>query len=198
MAIYKQDSCSDFNNAIKEILQDNFEVRETEEITIPQKYISRLDECSSAQIKLLANIGIKRESKWERNALNSGREEYYYLNRDMRKGFHASDAFDYSEVNMNYTFESKIEAENEAKIFNLFMVMRNWVNFHNKIDGFIPDWDNPNQRKYGLSVGDGAITTTSRYLDMELFFHIAVASDQRARELRDEFKQDILEIIKYL
>ena len=92
----------------------------------------------------------------------------------------------------------KKEAEQEAKIYNLMILMRNWVKFHNELDEFKPDWNNGTQNKYVIELAQNSIKTAIRLNYNTGLFNIAVSSRQRANELLAEFKTEIEEVIPYL
>ena len=75
--------------------------------------------------------------------------------------------------------------------------MQSWANYHNELDGFVPDWSNDNidYPKYGIVIESGKSYADVFFRANIFLFQIAVSSRERAREMHEYFKKDIQELI---
>ena len=80
-----------------------------------------------------------------------------------------------------------VRNDEDYHIFETMVLMRSWAKFHNELDGFVPDWKDDNQYKFGVYCKK----TRQKYI-----FGIAVSSEQRAEQMLAEFRDD-LEKIKW-
>lgn len=201
LSIWGQNGCSDFNKAIKEILIEQVVTPENTEFVVDEKYLKRLSECNKDQLQLLKSIGIEKKEGWSRDATPRS-SDYYFLTRNIGEKLPfkvgKGNSYDARAVTVYRTAEI---AEQEAKIFNLMMLMRNWARYHNQIDNFKADWTKSNQGKSGIylyTTTETKLRVSTRYGDNELLFAISVSSEQRAQEMLDEFRQEIMEVAPFL
>jgi len=77
--------------------------------------------------------------------------------------------------------------KDEHHIVDTMILMRSWAKFHNELDGFVADWGDGNQEKFGVFC---------KKTDQKYIFGIAVSSRERAAQMFEEFIED-LEKIKW-
>lgn len=200
LSIWGQGGCTEFNKVIKEILIEQVVTPETTEFVVGERYLKRIPECNSTQLKLLKDIGIEPvKTKWSRT-MEIGTNNFSYLVGGGVK----------TPISVESTVRGKSDAyatgcyptaelaKREAKIITLMILMRNWARFHNELDGFKSDWDKANQEKYGILLYGSNICTNGRFGDNELLFGISVKTIHRAEEMLQEFREEIKEIIPFL
>lgn len=77
----------------------------------------------------------------------------------------------------------------------LLIRMQSWADFHNKLDGFVPNWVNKdNQTRYGI-VLDGNQFTADWHPYNYFIFQICVSSKDRAVQMIAYFHKDIQSLI---
>lgn len=180
--------CSTIDTIIDTYLKENYLLEDGEEFSLKEEHLKRLKECSEAQLKIFASVGIVCKPK---NAWNRNREKldyYYYLGKEYLNGFKVDQAF--GTVLKAATFETVELAEQEAHIHNTMLLMRNWARFHNEIDGFTSDWSN-SEHKYGISVESGKFKIDFFSYYNSFIFQIVVKTRERAKEMLAEFKEDL-------
>lgn len=151
-----------------------------------------------AEQNLLSQLQEQQKPVWKRENINSEGLEYNAIDRCVYNGFKTIVHGNGKYANLNYTFETKQEAEEEALLHSIMMLMRNWAKFHNKLDGFVPDFGNSIQDKYGLRFSNEIECYPHPFQTINPFiFQISVSSKQRAEQMLNEFKED-LEKIKHL
>lgn len=203
LSIYNISTCPSFNKVIELYLTESALLPNDSPITLYQEHIDSLyKEGKQSQISLAESIGIKRiDNTWSSNDsirdLVPPLSIYYKLDRDSNKGFKTSIG-SLSTVPVIYTFPTKELAEQEAKIYALMMEMRHWTRHHNKIDNYTPDYSNNNELKYGLSIKNKEVEVTVAYIFNNALFYCAVKTDTRAKQMFNQFKSQIEEIIPYL
>lgn len=194
LSIYNVDSCVEFNDCIKAHLKQCFDLENNKEFDIEQYYLDRIaKECNQNQLDLLASIGITfpKKPKWDRVAHHNN--SYYLASSSTGLDIMLT-------VNSRlkcYSFATKKVVEQEAKIHNLMILMRNWARFHNALDNFVPDW-NTNSAKYGINIKANKPYAGINWLSNIGLFGISVSSWDRASDMLSEFKKEIEEIIPYL
>ena len=195
LSIYNVDSCTEFNSIIREHLRHYFDIEDNKEFDIDKYYLDRIaKECNQNQLDLLATIGITltKEPKWDRETL--AQNSYYFASSSTGSGIMQT-----AGTRLKcYSFATKEVAEQEAKIHNLMILMRNWVKFHNALDNFVPNWNNSNQDKYTIGIKYNSITISNQWIFNRGLFNIVVSSKARIEELLNEFRKEIEEIIPYL
>jgi hypothetical protein len=82
---------------------------------------------------------------------------------------------------------SGVYAGDDVHIHKTMLLMRSWAKFHNDLDGFVADWGDKNQDKFGVFC---------KKTDQKYIFGIAVSSRVRAAQMFEEFIED-LEKIKW-
>ena len=195
LSIYNVDSCTEFNSIIREYLRYYFDIEDNKEFDIDKYYLDRIaKECNQNQLDLLASIGITfpKEPKWNRET--KAQNAYYFASSSTGSGIMQT-----AGTRLKcYSFATKEVAEQEAKIHNLMILMRNWVKFHNALDNFVPNWNNSNQDKYTIGIKYNSITISNQWIFNRGLFNIVVSSKARIEELLNEFRKEIEEIIPYL
>lgn len=153
--------------------------------------------CDPWKAKIKANHPdiFKNDKVWKRNNNHSEKKDYYYLTRHYERGFKV-DSDKNNIVNLNYRFETKKEAENEAFLYSTMMLMRSWVKHHNELDNFVADWTNDRQEKYIIVISKNDFRVGFNYEINSGIFQLKVSSKERAEELLKEFKQDIEKLIE--
>lgn len=80
------------------------------------------------------------------------------------------------------------------KKWKLEHAMKSWADFHNKLDGFVPDWNDKYQDKHGLVLCKNQIKKDYYIVCNYFIFQISVSSKQRAEEMYNEFKDELDDI----
>ena len=194
LSIYNVDSCVEFNDCIKAHLKQCFDLENNKEFDIEQYYLDRIaKECNQNQVDLLASIGITfpKKPKWDRVAHHNNS----YCLASSSTGLDIMLTV-YSRLKC-YSFATKKVAEQEAKIHNLMILMRNWARFHNALDNFVPDSD-ANLPKYNIDIKYNKLSVGVCRVCNTGLFGISVSSRDRASDMLSEFKKEIEEIIPYL
>ena len=196
LSIYNVDSCVEFNDCIKAHLKQCFDLENNKEFDIEQYYLDRIaKECNQNQLDLLASIGITfpKKPKWDRVAHHNNS----YCLASSSTGLDIMLTV-YSRLKC-YSFATKKVAEQEAKIHNLMILMRNWARFHNALDNFVPDWNDECSFKYKINIkSNKVISIGTSWSSNTGLFGISVSSRDRASDMLSEFKKEIEEIIPYL
>ena len=164
--ILSQDACSMFNDVIKKYLKEYYTASEDFIFEITQVDLQRIEkECSIAQKAILKSIGInyiEPKPLWSRGNITI--------------------------LNISSLGISSFE---ELHIYNTMLLMRNWAKFHNELDEFIPRWENKDQNKYGIISSYGSIIPACYFYNNFFMFQIAVSSAKRAKQMLEEFKEDL-------
>ncbi len=71
---------------------------------------------------------------------------------------------------------------------HLLMEMNVFCEHYNSLDGFIPDWNDGSQEKHGLMI-TGEVIPAWSFLSKNLVFGLAVSSEERAEQMKEEFKE---------
>ena len=197
LSIYNVDSCTEFNSIIREHLRYYFDIEDNKEFDIDKDYLDMIaKKCNQNQLDLLTTIGITfpKEPKWDRVTHH---KNACYLSPS-GKGFDIMQTVSTPRLKC-YSFVTKEVAEQEAKIHNLMILMRNWARFHNALDNFVPDWnDESTDYKYNIYIQcNRPVVNNNLILNLGLF-GISVSSWDRAYAMLSEFKKEIEEIIPYL
>lgn len=77
----------------------------------------------------------------------------------------------------------------------LLIRMQSWADFYNKIDNFVPYWENEDC-KFGIIRENIVFRVSMSQLDNPFLFQISVNSSQRANEMLEFFKREIHSLIK--
>jgi len=77
----------------------------------------------------------------------------------------------------------------------LLIRMQSWADFYNKVDGFVPDFGDGDQDKYGIELQDKEAELEFHQTCNAYLFQIALVSVERAAQMRDYFKSDIQSLI---
>ena len=164
--ILSQDACSMFNDVIKKYLKEYYTASEDFIFEITQVDLQRIEkECSIAQKAILKSIGInyiEPKPLWSRGNITI--------------------------LNISSLGISSFE---ELHIYNTMLLMRNWAKFHNELDEFIPRWENKDQNKYGIISSYGSIIPACYFYNNFFMFQIAVSSAKRAKQMLEEFREDL-------
>lgn len=131
----------------------------------------------------------KEPQHWTEKLVQPIEEEYCYIEDDMDKCFHICKR-KYSDRKPQHAFKTEEQAQIVAEKCTLMVEMHNFAHAMN--DGWIPDWDNLKETKFGLGFTGGFQITNSNYYNYFLF-GIAVKSQEIAEKMLKEFK-DRLEI----
>lgn len=132
-------------------------------------------------------------NKWSRDELTSYKSNYFYILRHPEYGFQINKNIS-TTVPLVYTYPTKELAEEEVHIFRTMQLMRHWARFHNELDGFIPDWTNRNQIKWGLELESDILYVHNWFNRNVFIFGISVSSGDRAHQMLKEFGHDLLKI----
>ena len=200
LSIYNIDSCTEFNIIIREHLRQYFDIEDNKVFDIDKYYLDRIaKECNQNQLDLLATIDITlpkepkepKEPKWDRVTHH---KNACYLSPSGT----GLDIMQTVSTRLKcYSFVTKEVAEQEAKIHNLMILMRNWARFHNALDNFVPDWDD-SLSKYNISIKYNKPHVDTNWIANAGLFGISVSSKDRAYDMLSEFEKEIEEIIPYL
>ena len=196
LSIYNVDSCVEFNDCIKAHLKQCFDLENNKEFDIEQYYLDRIaKECNQNQLDLLASIGITfpKEPKWNRET--KAQNAYYFSSSSTGSGIMQT-----AGTRLKcYSFATKEVAEQEVKIHNLMILMRNWARFHNALDNFVPDWNDECSFKYNINIkSNKVISIGTSWSPNTGLFGISVSSRDRASDILSEFRKEIEEILPYL
>jgi len=135
------------------------------------------------------------KGKWNR-AHRYDKESYYFITRDTgEKGtaFRCGKSGPCGGGEKFSGFLTEDEASDEAKIYNLMMMMRSFAKFHN--EGWKPD---EGKLKHGIGMRSKQPIATD-WRDWNGFlFQIEVKDIETAKAMLEEFKADIEEIAEYL
>lgn len=137
----------------------------------------------------------KEDKVWKRESNNTESTKFHYLERCSNNGFKVSNGNSrYS--NINTTFKTLEEADNNALLYNTMMLMRSWAKFYNEVDGFKVDWTDHNQSKYGINPDKHKLTVDYRTTINTYIFLVSVKTKERAEEMLAEFKDDLEKLIQ--
>lgn len=90
-----------------------------------------------------------------------------------------------------------LTCSNKYRKAHLMIRMQDWAGFHNKLDGFVADWANDEDIKYGLCIYRGRCCGISNMRDENYFlFQIWVRSEERAKQMFDHFRAQIEELMQ--
>lgn len=199
LSIYKKNNCHEFNLAIEYILQEATLLSDHDEFPIPQTYIDKIKECSNIQKELLSSIGIKEENTLSRNS--KATESYWYAERwDGKLQVRQSrSGNDFPKI---HTWDDEKLANVEVSILNLMTEIRNWARHYNKVDDFDPTTNN-GEKKWGLVIEGASFTSVKIVVDYyfnpyRLLFYAPVSSPERAKQMLEEFKEDLEKIKQYI
>lgn len=84
----------------------------------------------------------------------------------------------------------RMEITNKAR---LLIRMQSWADYHNKLDGFVAQWDR--LINYGICIENYSYRTTHASFTNIFLFQIAVNSKVRADEMLKYFQKDIQSLI---
>lgn len=197
LSVHGQGGCTEFNTVIEDLLKEKVLLTDAQEFEVPGNYLKRLPDCNQKQLELLKGIGIEqKKDSWSRDNKTST-STYYFLSRNYISGFET----DYGIGGIAtaiYTYPTEKVAEQELKIHQLMMMMRNWARFHNQLDNYTPKWKS-NVENYGIRVSaeEGATVRGFSFYNYALF-QVLVSSEQRAKQMLTEFKKEIEEVLPYL
>ena len=77
----------------------------------------------------------------------------------------------------------------------LLIRMQSWADYHNKMDGFVADWGNDMQKKYGVVIEDRITSIQPRQTYNGYLFQICVGTESRAAIMHGYFHKDIQSLI---
>jgi len=90
-------------------------------------------------------------------------------------------------------FESRKEWKQMHHKIKTLLRMEAWAKHYNEVDGFVADWENQQQDKWGIQ--QSYKITVERYNSLNTFiFQICVASKERAEQMLEKFKTDLEKI----
>lgn len=90
-------------------------------------------------------------------------------------------------------FRSDVRMELTDKAM-LLIRMQSWADYHNKLDGFVVDWKDANQAKWGIRI-IAKIAQTDWFTESNNFIFQICVSDSRAQQMLDYFRKDIQSLI---
>lgn len=88
----------------------------------------------------------------------------------------------------DFTFE---ETNLLKEKMSLMYDMTRWVKHYNLIDGFVPDWVVPSQKKYGIRIVEKNVFVDWGSLTNLYIFGLAVKSEERAEQMLKEFGERV-------
>ena len=91
-------------------------------------------------------------------------------------------------------FRSDVRMELTDKAM-LLIRMQSWADYHNKMDGFVADWGNDMQKKYGVVIEDRITSIQPRQTYNGYLFQICVGTESRAAIMHGYFHKDIQSLI---
>ena len=91
-------------------------------------------------------------------------------------------------------FRSDVRMELTDKAM-LLIRMQSWADYHNKMDGFVADWGNDMQKKYGVVIEDRITSIQPRQTYNGYLFQICVGTESRAAIMHGYFRKDIQSLI---
>ncbi len=136
----------------------------------------------------------KEDKVWKRDNINDDTIKYFLLERNSEKGLVVNQG-NFKRSNLNYTFTTQQEADNNALLYNTMILMRSWAKFYNEVDGFKADWTN-DHNKYMLRLEANKIYVVSYWTHNTGIFHISVKTQKRAEKMLAEFKDDLEKLIQ--
>ena len=77
----------------------------------------------------------------------------------------------------------------------LLIRMQSWADYHNKLDGFVADWGNDMQKKYGVVIEDRITSIQPRQTYNGYLFQICVGTQSRSAIMHGYFQKDIQSLI---
>lgn len=178
----KQD-CKEFDNHIIELLKEQYS---EEEIDISSK-LHLLTKCNAKQLELLKSIDVEPKREWSRNTIIF-KSNYYVVERDRDKGFSREPYYNGVNLNPNFIFDTKEEAEHTALFFRTYLLIKSWIKHH------YPDW-NPEwtikKRKYGIANVKNNLIVNYNWYDNDFLFGLTVPTKEAANLLFEEFESDL-------
>lgn len=77
----------------------------------------------------------------------------------------------------------------------LLIRMQSWADYHNRLDGFVVDWGNAMQKKYGIVIEDRITSIQPRQTYNGYLFQICVGTESRSAIMHGYFQKDIQSLI---
>jgi hypothetical protein len=72
--------------------------------------------------------------------------------------------------------------------------MEAWAKHYNEVDGFVADWSNSKQWKYGFTFYENELSIHLSTESNHFIFQICVASEKRAEQMLEKFRTDLEKI----
>lgn len=179
----KQD-CKEFDNHIIELLKEQYS---EEEIDISSK-LHLLIKCNAKQLELLKSIGIEPKREWSRNT-EVLKSNYYVVERDIDKGFSREHYYDDVNLNPNFIFDTKEEAEHTALYFRTYLQIKSWIKHHHP--KWNPDWTNGTYYKWGITLKENELKIDWGSYYNSYVFGLSVPTEKAVELLLKEFKEDL-------
>ena len=178
----KQD-CKEFDNHIIELLKNQYS---EEDIDISSK-LHLITKCNAKQLELLKSIGIEPKKIWNRD-LDIFTSIYYTVDRQVNKGFSVKYYGDGINLNPNFVFKTKKEADHTALYSRTYLLIKSWIKHH------YPDWDPDwtiKERKYGIAHVKNNLMVDYNWYANDFLFGLTVPTEEAAELLLKEFKEDL-------
>lgn len=155
------------------------------------EYSASHETSTDEAIKLLKEK-IENESDWKNKLIDTSEGKYCYINdasektkiqvashNRMRKPIRA--------------FKTKEQAQIVADRYDLMRDMMQFAHVHN--EGWIPDWGNGNQYKFGI-IFRGKFSANSRTLYNDFVSYVAVRNQEIAEKMLNEFEDRLHVVLK--
>jgi hypothetical protein len=100
--------------------------------------------------------------------------------------------------NMNFEFLDYIDNKDDyfkmSHKIKTILRMEAWAKHYNEVDGFVADFTDCNQEKWGIDIYNNLIKLTYYSKSNAFIFQICVASKERAKQMLEKFKDDLEKI----
>ena len=135
---------------------------------------------------------INKPDRWQDKLVQPDKEEYFYLMNYSRDGFRTAWSRE-SKRKPEHAFKTEEQAE---LIKEKMLLMQEMYAFaHVRNEGWVPDWDNGDQKKWGIFYDAlGRLQVYFNTWGNDFVFGIAVKSRKIAKEMLEEFGDRIKNI----
>ena len=132
---------------------------------------------------------INKPDRWQDGLVQPDKEAYFYLSSNIDKGLIVG-VGGASDRKPEYAFKTEEQAELIKEKMLLMQEMHAFAHVRN--EGWMPDWGDNEQVKYGLGTAYNHENYLVSYFSHNLFiFGVAVKSEEIAKEMLEEFGKRI-------
>ena len=153
--------------------------------------IERIEQLEKELAELKADL-LKQPEKWQDKLVQPKDNRYYFITSAFDKGLQVSAGDGFKRRKPEHAFATVEQAELVKEKMLLMQEMFAFAHVRN--EGWMPDWDNGKQIKWGLNVYKNTTEVDTRTYYNGLVFGIAVKSKEIVEEMLDEFGERIKEI----